>query len=174
MTFEHALGVLQESPWERLRRVAAHVTHTPLRLTLRGRCLLGFRPHEWNVIEAFVRQAVDETMKLEAALARFRMPRRVALLHYAPIQATVEGEPPAIFPYLGSSRLEEPLSRFPVSLVIHGHAHNGQPEGVTSTGTPVHNVALPLMRRISPQRPYRLFELPVVEDTGPSDGPGAR
>lgn len=59
MTFEHALGVLQESPWERLRRVAVHVTHTPLRLTLRGRCLLGFRPHEWNVIEAFVRQAVD-------------------------------------------------------------------------------------------------------------------
>ena len=139
----------------------------------------GFGAHAlgaWGepAIKAFVREAVDETMKLEAALARFRMPRRVALLHYAPIQATVEGEPPAIFPYLGSSRLEEPLSRFPVSLVIHGHAHNGQPEGVTSTGTPVHNVALPLMRRISPQRPYRLFELPVVEDTGPSDGPGAR
>jgi Icc-related predicted phosphoesterase len=126
----------------------------------------GFGPHAlgaWGepAIKQFVQEAVSETLKLEAALARFRMSRRVALLHYAPVQATVEGEPPAIYPYLGSSRLEEPLTRFPVSLIVHGHAHNGQAEGRTANGTPVYNVALPLMRRANPQRPYRVFELPA-------------
>ena len=46
-----------------------------------------------------------------------------------PIQQTVEGEPLEIYPFLGSSRLEEPIGRYPVSLVLHGHAHRGQPEG---------------------------------------------
>ena len=34
-----------------------------------------------------------------------------------------------IFPFLGSSRLEEPLLRYPVDAVFHGHAHRGTPEG---------------------------------------------
>ena len=55
-------------------------------------------------------------------------PQLVALLHYSPIQRTVEGEPLEIFPFLGSSRLEEPIGRYPVSLVFHGHAHRGSPK----------------------------------------------
>ncbi len=100
-------------------------------------------------------------MKLESALARLRTQSRIAVLHYAPIQATVENEPVEIFPFLGCSRLEEPLNRHPVSAVVHGHAHYGSPEGRTATGVPVYNVSLPLMRRTHPDRPpFLVLELP--------------
>src|SRR6516165_9193575 len=101
-------------------------------------------------IKHFVHEAVDEALKLEAALARLRTSRRVALLHYAPIQTTVEGEPPEIFPFLGCSRLAEPLDRYPVNVVFHGHAHHGRPEGRTKSGVPVYNVGLALLRRSFP------------------------
>jgi Icc-related predicted phosphoesterase len=96
---------------------------------------------------------VDEALKLEAALARLRTQRRVALLHYSPVRSTVEGEPTEIFPYLGSSRLEEPINRYRVSAVFHGHAHRGVPEGHTSSGVPVYNVSMPLLARMHPDRP---------------------
>ena len=124
-----------------------------------GRRLL--EPWGEPMIKAFVREALDETLKLESALARLRTPHRIALLHYSPIQATVEGEPPEIFPFLGSSRLEEPINRYEVSAVFHGHAHHGTPEGRTSANVPVYNVSLPLLRRVYPDRPaFRVLELP--------------
>ncbi len=84
----------------------------------------------------------------------------MVLLHYAPIQATVENEPPAIFPFLGSSRLEEPLNRYGVDIVFHGHAHHGSPEGRTSAGVPVYNVAMPVLRRhFAGAPPFRVVEL---------------
>src|SRR5215813_543213 len=86
-----------------------------------GKRALG--PWGETIIKQFVREAVDEALKLEAALARLRTSHLVALLHYSPVQETVEGEPLEIFPFLGSSRLEEPISRYPVSLILHGHAH---------------------------------------------------
>src|SRR5205823_9272345 len=61
-------------------------------------------------VKRFVQEALDETLKLESALARLRTPRRIAVLHYAPIRETVEGEPVDIFPWLGCGRLEEPLT----------------------------------------------------------------
>src|SRR6476660_2690367 len=92
-----------------------------------GRGALG--PWGEEIIKSFVREAVNEAFKLESALARLRAPHRVALLHYSPVRATVEGEPLEIFPYLGSSRLEEPLARYPVTAVIHGHAHTAASRG---------------------------------------------
>jgi Icc-related predicted phosphoesterase len=125
-----------------------------------GRGALG--PWGERAIKQFVQEAVDEALKLEAALARLRTQRRVALLHYSPIRATVEGEPVEIFPYLGSSRLEEPINRYRVSAVFHGHAHRGTAEGRTSTGVPVYNVAMPLLARLNPDRPpYLIVELPL-------------
>ena len=64
-----------------------------------------------TIIKQFVHAAVDEALKLEAALARLRTPNLIALLHYAPVQQTAEGEPLEIFPCIGSSRLEEPINR---------------------------------------------------------------
>jgi Icc-related predicted phosphoesterase len=117
-----------------------------------------------SIIKQFVREAVDEALKLEAALARLRTKQIVALLHYAPIQQTVDGEPLEIYPFLGSSRLEEPIGRYPVSLVVHGHAHRGQLQGVTATGVPVYNVSMPLlMRTFADKPPFRVFDIAVGE-----------
>ncbi|HEX5475999.1 MAG TPA: metallophosphoesterase [Vicinamibacterales bacterium] len=122
-----------------------------------GRRALG--PWGEDIIKKFVREAVDEALKLESALARLRSNRLIAVLHYAPIQATVEGEPVEIYPFLGCSRLEDPLTRVPVSAVFHGHAHHGQPEGRTRNDVPVFNVSMSLMRELFPERPFRLIEL---------------
>jgi len=131
-----------------------------------GRGALG--PWGEQAIKRFVQEAIDEALKLEAALARLRTQRRVAVLHYAPIRATVEGEPPEILPYLGSSRLEEPINRYRVSAVFHGHAHRGAPEGRTATGVPVYNVAMPLLARLNPDRPpFLILELPLDESDHP-------
>jgi Icc-related predicted phosphoesterase len=136
-----------------------------------GRGALG--PWGEQAIKQFVQEAVDEALKLEAALARLRTHQRVVLLHYAPIRGTVEGEPPEIFPYLGSSRLEEPINRYRVSAVFHGHAHRGALEGRTSTGVPVYNVSMPLLARTNPDRPpYLVVELPVAGDGGLPAAPG--
>jgi Icc-related predicted phosphoesterase len=124
-----------------------------------GRGTLG--PWGEPTIKRFVKEALDEALKLESALARLRVDRRVAVLHYAPIRETVEGEPPEIFPFLGCSRLEEPLERYPVTVAFHGHAHRGTLEGRTRVGTPVFNVAMPLLRRqLSADLPIRIVDLP--------------
>ncbi|HTU20289.1 MAG TPA: metallophosphoesterase [Gemmataceae bacterium] len=140
-----------------------------------GRATLG----AWgeDIIKHFVQEAINETMKLESALARLRMPQRIAVLHYAPIQATVEGEPPEIFAFLGCGRLAEPLERYGVTAVFHGHAHRGTHEGKTSSGIPVYNVSLPLMKRHCPDRPLcRILEIPVgaiKEETAAGKAGGA-
>jgi len=132
-----------------------------------GRRALG--PWGEKSIKLFVREAVDEALKLEAALARLRTKQIVALLHYAPVQQTVDGEPLEIYPFLGSSRLEEPIGRYPVSLVLHGHAHRGQLEGKTQRDVPVYNVSMPLLTRTFADRlPFRVFELPVGAAATPS------
>jgi Icc-related predicted phosphoesterase len=122
-----------------------------------GRRALG--PWGEPIIKQFVHEAVNEALKLESALARLRTDKKIVVLHYAPIEGTVEGEPREIYPYLGCSRLEEPLGRYSVTAVLHGHAHNGKPEGRTSTDVPVYNVALPLMRRLTPQQPFRILDI---------------
>jgi Icc-related predicted phosphoesterase len=132
-----------------------------------GRHALG--PWGETIIKQFVHEAVDEALKLEAAFARLRTARMIALLHYSPIQQTVEGEPHEIFPFLGSSRLEEPIGRYPVSLVVHGHAHRGQLEGTTKNGVPVFNVSMPLLTRSFADRPpFRVFEV-VTSDAAESE-----
>ena len=128
-----------------------------------GRGALG--PWGEKTIKLFVQEAVDEALKLEAALARLRTQQRVALLHYSPVRATVEGEPVEIFPFLGSSRLEEPINRYRVNAVFHGHAHRGAPEGRTATNVPVYNVAMPLLARMHPDRPpFLVVEIPRDPD----------
>lgn len=120
-------------------------------------------PFGESSIKEFVRVAIDEALRLESALLRVRAPNKVAVLHYSPIRETVVGEPPEIFPFLGSARLAEPLDRFKVDVAFHGHAHRGAPEGRTVTGIPVYNVSHSLMKEISPERPYRIVDLRAPE-----------
>jgi Icc-related predicted phosphoesterase len=114
-------------------------------------------------IKGIVKEALDEALKLESALARLRAVHQIVVLHYSPIAATVAGEPIEIFPFLGSSRLEEPLLRHPVSMVFHGHAHKGSPEGALLSGKPVYNVALPLLKSQNPEgAAYKVVELSMA------------
>ncbi len=108
-------------------------------------------------LKEIVAQGVDEALALEQALGRLETDKKVVLLHYAPIRATVVGEPPEIFPLLGSTRLEGPCNRLGASVVFHGHAHHGAFSGKTSGGVPVFNVSLPVLKREG--KDYFLFEV---------------
>ncbi len=122
-----------------------------------------------NEIKSFVNEAIHEALKLETALARIRTEPRVAIMHYSPIRGTVVGESPEIFPFLGCGRLEEPMSRYPVAAVLHGHAHNGTPEGATVAGAPVYNVAMPLLLRMNPDvLPVKFLEVAAHVDDAAS------
>jgi uncharacterized protein len=110
-------------------------------------------------IKTFVRAGIDEALKLERAMSQLRTPKRVVVLHYSPIAATVEGEAPEIYPFLGTSRLAEVVDRHGANLVLHGHAHNGKPDGRTTAGVPVHNVAITLLQAQDPSIVYRIFDI---------------
>ena len=99
-------------------------------------------------IKAFVQASVEENLKLESSLRMLRTERIVVLTHYSPVQETVQGEPPEIFAFLGSARMGETIDRFDgVKCVLHGHAHRGAYQGATARGTPVYNVAKPVLNR---------------------------
>jgi Icc-related predicted phosphoesterase len=112
-------------------------------------------------MKAFVQEAVNEALHLERALTRLdashKEIQKIAIFHYSQISATVTGEPEAIYPFLGCSRLAEPLSRIKVSAAFHGHAHTGTLEGETTGGTKVFNVARPILMKAG--MPFFLFEL---------------
>jgi len=110
-------------------------------------------------VKAFVKASIDEAMKLERAMSQLRSLKRVVVLHYAPIAATVSGEAPEIYPYLGSSRLAEVVDRHGAELILHGHAHHGSLNGKTTAGIPVHNVAITLLLAQQPAAAYRVFDV---------------
>lgn len=108
-------------------------------------------------IKRFVQEAVNESLLLERALSQIEAEKKVVVMHYSPIIETLIGEPPEIFPFLGCSRLAEPIDQFGADLVLHGHAHRGSPSGRTSSQVPVHNVALAQLE--NPERPYMVIEI---------------
>jgi Icc-related predicted phosphoesterase len=124
-----------------------------------GRGALG--PFGEQLIKDFVSAALDEALKIEKALHELRTTTRVVLLHYAPIVDTIQGEPLEIYPFLGSSRLLQPLDTLGAAVVFHGHAHHGALEGATPGGIPVFNVSLPLLRAAG--MAFRLFTVQAPE-----------
>ncbi|HET8998638.1 MAG TPA: metallophosphoesterase [bacterium] len=121
------------------------------------------QPWGEEIVKQFVHEAVNESLRLETALTRLRSEtgslRAVALMHYAPIRQTVEGEPLELVPFLGSSRLVDPIDRSGAVAVFHAHAHHGSYAGTTPKGIPVYNVSLPVLRRLTPERPFALIEV---------------
>ena len=110
-------------------------------------------------IKAFVDIANNEARKLENALRSLRTEKIFAILHYAPIPDTLEGEPIEIYQYLGTARLADALDRFDnIAAVVHGHAHHGAYEGRTMRGTPVYNCAQFVLKEKF-GKPYALFEV---------------
>ena len=111
-----------------------------------------------QAVKAFVQETLNEVLRLEHALKSLDTDRTVVVLHYAPVAATVAGEPESIFPFLGSSRLAEAIDRYPtVRAVFHGHAHHGTYEGATTRGIPVFNTAAQIAKPDG--KPYALFEI---------------
>ncbi|HZS09180.1 MAG TPA: metallophosphoesterase [Blastocatellia bacterium] len=108
--------------------------------------------------------------RLEENLRALETDYRIALLHYAPIKDTLQGERLEIYPFMGSYLLAEALDRAGADLVIHGHSHHGTEKGITARGIPVRNVAMPLLKR-----PYTIYNLGVAENghrEGHNDGAG--
>lgn len=125
-----------------------------------GRRTLG--PFGERIYKEFVQAALDEALKLETALRTLQTETRVVVLHYAPIPETLAGEPLEIFPFLGSSRLLPPIETYGATVVFHGHAHIGVPEGATPAGIPVFNVARSVMEKAT-NVPYRVWKAPAPE-----------
>lgn len=119
-------------------------------------------PFGERLIKDFVQHAIDDSLAMEKALRKLETERKVALLHYSPVTDTIEGEPEPIHPFLGSSRLLDPLDTFGASVILHGHAHHGSLEGSTPGGTPVYNVSLPLLREKA-NRSFLLWSTPAPE-----------
>lgn len=100
-----------------------------------------------DALKAFVGESVAESNALRNELEALPRGPRVAVTHFAPVVQTLAGEPPEIHPFLGTSRLAAAIDEGGADLAVHGHAHHGSPNGATSGGVPVHNVALPVLQR---------------------------
>jgi Icc-related predicted phosphoesterase len=97
-------------------------------------------------MKAFVGHTKMLSDRLAQALAGLDADLRIALLHYSPIEGTLEGERLEIYPFLGSYLMAEAIDNAGADLVVHGHAHHGSEKGRTPGGIPVRNVAQPLIR----------------------------
>jgi len=108
--------------------------------------------------EPILRDVYAETTREAEAIAQglqeiVHCDLRIVLLHYAPIQATIEGEPEGIHVMLGSDRLATPIAEYGADLVLHGHAHAGSFDGCIGK-IPVYNVAVHVTGR-----DFWIFEL---------------
>ncbi|TDD25807.1 metallophosphoesterase [Actinomadura sp. KC06] len=120
-----------------------------------GRCASDFGEPE---MKAFVGHTKDFAGRLRTALLGLDADVIVSLTHYAPAEGTLEGEPPEIYPFLGSYLIGEAIDASGADLAIHGHAHKGTEKGLTSGGVRVRNVALPVI-----QHAYALYRLDALD-----------
>lgn len=116
-------------------------------------------PFGENGIKRFVGETRDDADRIDVGLRSLRTDYRIVLLHYAPIRQTLFGEPPELYPFLGSSILAEPIDKHGCDLVVHGHAHHGVEDGETQGRIPVKNAAIPVTKC-----PYILYPLEALPD----------
>ena len=121
-----------------------------------GRCASDFGEPEMKL---FVRTTKAAAEQLGRGLESLTTDLRIALLHYSPVPETLVGEPPEIFPFLGSYLLAEAIDHAGADLVLHGHAHRGRERGMTPGGIRVRNVAQPVIG--APIKVYALTPAPV-------------
>lgn len=119
-----------------------------------------------EAIKHFVAEVIQEGLVLENQLRMLNTPQRIVALHYSPIAATIAGEPPEVFPFLGCSRLAETIDRFDVAAAFHGHSHHGTVEGRTPKGATVYNCCIEVLSR-QQAGPYVLLEVPASTAVAP-------
>jgi len=110
-----------------------------------GACATEFGEPE---MKDFVRHTKFLAERLGEAVQSMDGDVRVVLLHYSPIPQTLRGEPPEIYPFLGSYLLGEAVDLCGADLILHGHAHRGVEKGVTPGGILVRNVAQPVIKHV--------------------------
>lgn len=98
-------------------------------------------------MKAFTSKGREAGSRLLQALQQLDTDLRVALTHYAPVDDTLVGEAPEIWPFLGNYLLGEAIDNGGADLALHGHAHAGVEKGLTDGGVRVRNVAQPVIRR---------------------------
>jgi Icc-related predicted phosphoesterase len=108
-------------------------------------------------MKSFIHAAKVAADSLHEQLSTLRCDLRVALTHYSPTRDTLLGEKLELYPFLGSYLLGEAIDRAGCTLALHGHAHHGCERGLTAGGTPVRNVAMPVIRTA-----YNVYELNVA------------
>ncbi|TDQ51564.1 metallophosphoesterase family protein [Actinorugispora endophytica] len=116
-----------------------------------GKCASEFGEPE---MKSFVRHSRDAAERLREAFKSLDTELTVALTHYSPVKDTLVGEPPEIYPFLGSYLLAEAVDTAGAHLAVHGHAHKGTECGLTPGGVRVRNVALPVLGR-----PYGVYRI---------------
>jgi Icc-related predicted phosphoesterase len=105
-------------------------------------------------MKAFIRHTRMVANGLGAALRGLDCDVLVALMHYAPVPETLLGEPPEIYPFLGSYLLGQAVDSATTALAVHGHAHAGSERGTTPGGVKVRNVAHPVIKQA-----YSVYQL---------------
>lgn len=111
-----------------------------------GRCGSEFGEPIMKEFIRYTRRRADGLRQGLEELARQECAVRVALTHFSPVPDTLAGEPPEIYPFLGSYLLAEAVDEAGADLVVHGHAHAGTEHGMTGGGVRVRNVAQPVIR----------------------------
>lgn len=116
------------------------------------------QPFGERVIKQFVDACMTESVRLGEALSKLKTPHKIAILHFSPVRATLEGESLEIYPFLGTSWLGDALDNYGADFAVHGHAHSGSPKGRTKQNIPVYNVSRFVQARTS-QRSYLIIEV---------------
>lgn len=116
------------------------------------------QPFGEKVLKRFIHHSIQEVARFESALEKLRSTRRVAIMHYSPVAATLQGECVEIYPFLGFSLFADAIDRHGASMVVHGHAHHGVPRGATPGGIPVYNVSRYVLARQG-GRAYSVFDV---------------
>jgi uncharacterized protein len=123
------------------------------------------QPFGEAALKTFIRTSIDEAVALENALTNLQECQyKLVLLHYAPILATLVGEAPELFAFLGTGRLASAIDRRGADVVVHGHAHHGSPFGRTPENIPVHNVSRQVQMEHT-GKPYCIIDLEELSKT---------
>ncbi|MGW0773395.1 metallophosphoesterase family protein [Streptomyces sp. NPDC002835] len=121
-----------------------------------GRSAGEFGEPEMKAFVRYSRRCAADLARSLLELQEQRCDVRIALTHFSPVPDTLAGEPPEIYPFLGSYLLAEAVDEAEADLAVHGHAHLGTEHGMTAGGVKVRNVAQPVIGHA-----FAVYHLPV-------------
>ncbi len=119
-------------------------------------------------MKSFMRHSKAEARQLEQVIKDMEAEYKIVLLHYSPTTQTLSGEKKEIYPFLGCYFLAEAVDYGKADICFHGHAHGGMEKGETPGGTPVRNVAQPVIRHaynIYTLEPKKLLHMNAAQES---------